>query len=110
MMNRRGFFGLLGGAVAALTLDPEKALWVPGKKLISIPSGYGTGRLQEFVVTGLSVSQEEFMELYLRPAAEQLVSKMNRSVLEYYSAGFWNAGPALKVGDRFTIAGRYQKT
>ena len=37
-MNRRGFFGLLAGA-AALALDPEKALWVPGKKLISIPSG-----------------------------------------------------------------------
>lgn len=36
-MNRRGFLsGLLGGA-AALTLDHERVLWVPGKKLISIP-------------------------------------------------------------------------
>lgn len=35
--SRRGFFSLLGGAAAALTLDPERALWVPGKKLISIP-------------------------------------------------------------------------
>jgi hypothetical protein len=34
-MNRRGFLGaLLGVAV----LDPEKLLWVPGQKLISIPS------------------------------------------------------------------------
>ena len=37
-MNRCGFLGLFGGAVAALTLDPEKELWVPGKKLISIPA------------------------------------------------------------------------
>ncbi len=37
-MNRRNFFGVMGGAVAALTLDPERALWVPGKKLISIPN------------------------------------------------------------------------
>ena len=34
MIGRRGFLGVLAGAV----LDPERALWVPGK-LISIPSG-----------------------------------------------------------------------
>jgi len=33
-MNRRGFIGALLGAA---TLDPERALWVPGKRLISIP-------------------------------------------------------------------------
>jgi hypothetical protein len=32
-MNRRGFLGLLAGVV----LDPERLLWVPGRKLISIP-------------------------------------------------------------------------
>jgi hypothetical protein len=33
-MNRRGFITtLLAGAV----LDPERLLWTPGKKLISIP-------------------------------------------------------------------------
>ncbi len=37
MNSRRGFLSLLGGAAAALVLDPERALWVPGKKLISIP-------------------------------------------------------------------------
>lgn len=37
-MNRRGFLGLLAGAVTAGSLfDPEKLLWTPGKKLISIP-------------------------------------------------------------------------
>lgn len=33
-MNRRSF---LASLAAALTLDPERALYVPGKKLISVP-------------------------------------------------------------------------
>lgn len=33
-MNRRGFLGALMGA----SLDPERLLWTPGKKLISIPA------------------------------------------------------------------------
>lgn len=42
-MNRRGFFGaLFGAAAAAATLEPEKLLWVPGAKMISIPSPVGT--------------------------------------------------------------------
>lgn len=35
-MNRRGFIGAL--AAAAFALDPDRALWVPGAKLISIPA------------------------------------------------------------------------
>ena len=34
-MNRRSFFTSL---IATATLDPEKLLWVPGRKLISIPA------------------------------------------------------------------------
>lgn len=34
-MNRRSF---LASLAATLTLDPERALWVPGKRLISIPA------------------------------------------------------------------------
>jgi hypothetical protein len=37
-MNRRGFFGLLGAVAAAAAFDPERALWVPGAKTISIPA------------------------------------------------------------------------
>jgi len=33
-MNRRGFLSMLVGALAA---DPEKLIWEPGRKLISIP-------------------------------------------------------------------------
>ena len=35
-MNRRGLFAVLAGAVAA-AVDPERLLWIPGRKLISIP-------------------------------------------------------------------------
>lgn len=38
-MNRRSF---LAAIAAALVLDPERALWVPRKKLISIASVKGT--------------------------------------------------------------------
>ncbi len=37
MVNRRGFLGMLGAAIAGATLDPEFAVWRPGAKLISIP-------------------------------------------------------------------------
>lgn len=36
-MNRRSFLGAIAAAVAGAKLDPERALWVPGRKLISIP-------------------------------------------------------------------------
>lgn len=38
LMNRRGFLSALVGFAAGATLDPERLLWVPGKKLISIPA------------------------------------------------------------------------
>ena len=36
-VNRRGFLAALLGTGAAMTLDPERLLWRPGAKLISIP-------------------------------------------------------------------------
>lgn len=36
-MTRRGFLGSLAVAASAFALDPERALWVPGAKTISIP-------------------------------------------------------------------------
>ena len=36
-MNRRRFLEMLTGAAATMVLDPEKLLWVPGKKTIFIP-------------------------------------------------------------------------
>lgn len=38
MTSRRGFLGALAAAIAGpMVIDPEKLLWRPGAKLISIP-------------------------------------------------------------------------
>lgn len=37
-MNCRSFFSAIAAVAAGAVLDPERALWVPGKKLISIPT------------------------------------------------------------------------
>jgi hypothetical protein len=36
-MNRRAFFASLLGGTAAAAIDPERLLWTPGARLISIP-------------------------------------------------------------------------
>lgn len=36
-MNRRGFLGVIGAALAGLTIDPERLLWRAGSRTISIP-------------------------------------------------------------------------
>lgn len=38
MITRRGFLGLLAGAIAGAAVDPDKLPWRPGAKLISIPA------------------------------------------------------------------------
>lgn len=37
-MDRRGFLKLLAAGTTGLVLDPEKLLWVPGKKKIFLPA------------------------------------------------------------------------
>jgi hypothetical protein len=36
-MNRRGFLGAIFGGAAISAIDPERLLWQPGNRLISIP-------------------------------------------------------------------------
>lgn len=36
-LTRRSFFGALTAGIAGMTLDPERALWVPGRKTFFIP-------------------------------------------------------------------------
>lgn len=36
-MTRRALLAMLAGAVGVAVADPERLLWVPGRKLISIP-------------------------------------------------------------------------
>jgi len=37
-MQRRSFIGSLAAFAATMALDPERLLWLPGQKLISIPA------------------------------------------------------------------------
>ncbi len=38
MIDRRGFLGALGAFAAGAVLDPERLLWVPGRKTIFVPA------------------------------------------------------------------------
>lgn len=53
-MNRRGFLTALLSSAAAVAIDPERLLWVPGRKLISIPTPqihrYGTIYVQKGII------------------------------------------------------------
>ena len=45
-MNRRGFFTIAAAVLAGMAADPEKLLWVPGKKRIFIPRPITTEPIQ----------------------------------------------------------------
>lgn len=103
-MNRRGFLGaLLGGGLGALALDPERALWAPGKKLISVPPP-PIRFLQHFVVIGVDHSSDG-SDLKLWPSvAEKLrPERMNR--LGWAK----NVSQPLVVGDVVTFSGIYTR-
>lgn len=87
-MNRRGFLSFLGAAVAGATLDPERLLFVPGRKLISIPA------------PSLSNLDFEYMaELYIRPAVVRWADDIDQYVLGRSSE--WVPTPELSVDQAF---------
>lgn len=72
-MRRRGFLGLLGSALAGATLDPERLLWRPGAKLISVPR----------IVTPLPatfLTMDDFCERYIKPALEKIALDWQRQL------------------------------
>ncbi len=88
-MNRRGFLGVLAAAVAGTAFDPERALWVPGRKLISIPKefhcpiAFNPQFSVEFEFSDplYSATMQEFHDRYLVPAAEAAMREMEEYVL-----------------------------
>jgi hypothetical protein len=92
-MNRRGFIAALAGAFVA---DPEKLLWVPGKKLISIPAPR-----KNYILT-----PEEYTREVLRQLSEYYTFKTLQNAEEVLNfkqvmgTGVWNR---LKVGDTVKI-------
>jgi hypothetical protein len=74
MVNRRGFLASLAGA-AAIALDPDRALWVPGAKLISVPA--------PSVVEHFFYWFDYAGRLYAGPAAHSLACSVELDVLSW---------------------------
>lgn len=75
-MNRRGFLGALTAAVTGAVLDPEKLLWHPGAKLISVP------RVAAFEDGYLSIDMfaERYIQPYLEAINKRWIEDMNRQI------------------------------
>ncbi len=65
-MNRRGFLGMLGAAIAGAAYDPDLALWVPGKKKIFIRPPF---------------TWAEFQARYILPAVRKLADDLDGATL-----------------------------
>jgi hypothetical protein len=86
-MNRRGFLSAIAGAFVA---DPEKLLWVPGAKLISIP--------RPRIATDAECL--EVLNGLIKLWSLQPVLEFNAVGLEFNTVGI---GPGYKLGDTMTI-------
>ena len=65
-MNRRAFFSTLAAVIATAQMDTERLLWVPGRKLISIPAA--------------RVIENDLVNLYLRPAFIGIADRIDRDL------------------------------
>lgn len=81
MVNRRGFLQAIGAALAGAVIDPERALWIPCRKLISIPKP-----------TIQTMTIEEFDDLYIKPAVDRFFQPPNASYfLDQQGVWKWSA-------------------
>lgn len=94
--SRRGFLSALGGVAAAFALDPERALWVPGAKTISIP------KARAMFEVGDVVSFGPFSGRYTVIEAADSLAELGRSRLVPWSipsfAGrkYYALGPGIR--------------
>lgn len=82
-MNRRGFFKFVTAIAATSTVDPERLLWIPGQKLISIPSP----RPQGLVVQGVDEAYEQLNRLLDSWSSQPLIFRIP-DPLPYYPGTF----------------------
>jgi hypothetical protein len=111
MIGRRGFIGALAAATVGMVLDPERALWVPGRT-----SYFDLVRHRPI---NMSVSWDwdrtipVFDPADIRRASLRLANEIDRRALQQFrieSNDGWavqSAGP-LQPGDIITIEGIYQ--
>lgn len=91
-MNRRAFFQRVLGGVAAATvaplleLDPERALWVPGKKTIFLPPAPTIQTIafhpDAFSMVMDDLTYQEFRDRYIRPAVADLARHIDVRIME----------------------------
>lgn len=82
MLNRRGFLAML---TAAFVADPERLLWIPGKKLISVPKPYFPPYVSEAEIIASRMA-------FVRPGLEKLVwvsSPLWKLIEEEVSSPLW---------------------
>ena len=91
-MNRRGFLATLAAAFVA---DPERLLWVPGRKLISIPPKplYPGGGNRILTISEITNEMLKVLGHNLKLST--------RSVNRMYDADFVGVVP--KIGDTITV-------
>ena len=78
MTNRRGFISILG---AGLALDAERLLWVPGRKLISIPAPRSTRFLEAI---GFRWSHDQVLICNPQPEFIAMMNQVELKVLKSY--------------------------
>jgi len=75
-IGRRGFLGALTGLVSGAVLDPELALWKPGK-LISIPKPFTPVQIGCDFLAPFGLTASEFELMYLRPAMMSIAESID---------------------------------
>lgn len=97
MISRRGFFGLLAAAAA---VDPERLLWIPGRKKIFIPPARANLDLTVATIQEAIAAMESGGVAYLLQPRHILVVNPDGRHHRIWQLFERPYHPSLAVGDR----------
>lgn len=83
-ISRRGFLSVLGAGLAGAAIDPEKLLWTPDKKLISIPKR--VIQTSQFSI-GDIITMDGFYKV------NPVTRKSTRQLMEFVITGYSSGAP-----------------
>ena len=96
MIGRRAFLSLMGLAAPGLIIDPERLLWVPGRKTMFV--------LHPTVITLIAPEVVIIPDWLIKEVAQSF-----HNVLKFYTVvedhDGWRPVPGLEVGDRVRFLG-----
>jgi hypothetical protein len=85
--SRRGFLAMLGIGAAVATIDPERLIWQPGKRLISIPSDR---QLKVLVQYGTMRFANDYQRIYNNALAAWMETRVEAAKdLKFYGGTQW---------------------